>query len=51
MIQNLSLPIKTPEEEMDYYYKKIRQELSEELLDMIKSNSPYFFEKLVIDFS
>ena len=41
--------MKTPEEEMDYYYKKIRQELSEELLELIKSNSPWFFEKLVLD--
>lgn len=40
---------KTPEEEMDYYNKKIIQELSEELLELIKSNSPWFFEKLVID--
>ena len=42
--------MKTPEEEIDYYYKKIRQELSEGLLERILSNSPWFFEKLVLDF-
>jgi len=42
-------PPKTPEEEMDYNYQKIRQELSDGLLELIKSNSAWFFEKLVID--
>jgi restriction system protein len=40
---------KTPEELLDYSIQKIKNELSEELLDKIKSCSPRFFEQLVID--
>jgi len=40
---------KTPEEELEYAYQKLRSELSKELLEVIKSASPVFFEKLVID--
>jgi restriction system protein len=40
---------KTPEELLDYSVQKIRNELSEELLDKIKTCSPRFFEQLVVD--
>lgn len=41
--------LKTPEEDLEYGYQKIRQDLSQELLDIVKNNSPGFFEKLVVD--
>jgi restriction system protein len=40
---------KTPEESLELYYLKIREGLADELLESIKSCSPSFFEKLVID--
>jgi len=39
----------TPEESLEYAYQKLQSELSIELLDIIKSCSPEFFENLVID--
>ena len=39
----------TPEELIGYSISKIREELISELIDKIKSCSPRFFEKLVID--
>lgn len=39
----------TPEESFEYAYQKLRKELSGELLSTIKSCSPEFFEKLVVD--
>lgn len=39
----------TPEESLEYAYQKLHSELSKELLTIIKSCSPDFFEKLVID--
>ena len=41
--------IQNPEESIEKNYKKIREELAAELLQQIKSNSPAFFEELVID--
>ncbi len=43
------LPSITPEEAFEDAYKNIKQELAQNLLDLVKSNSPEFFEKLVID--
>lgn len=40
---------KTPEESLEYAYQKLRSELAKEVLDVVKSCSPAFFEKLVID--
>jgi restriction system protein len=40
---------KTPDELIEIGYKQIRNELSLQLLSQIKSGSPYFFEKLVVD--
>lgn len=40
---------KTPEEALEYAYQKLKNDLSRDLLDTIKSCSPAFFEKLVID--
>jgi restriction system protein len=39
----------TPEETFEYAYQKLRKELANELLSTIKSCSPEFFEKLVVD--
>ncbi len=40
---------KTPEELLEYSYAKLKDELAIELLDKIKSCSPGFFERLVVD--
>ncbi len=37
----------TPEESLEYAYQKLHSELSKELLDIVKSCSPGFFERLV----
>lgn len=39
----------TPQEILESSYQSLRQDLAQELLDHIKSNSPKFFESLVID--
>ena len=39
----------TPEEILQKAYQNIRNELSAELLNRVKSNSPRFFESLVVD--
>ena len=39
----------TPEESLQRAYEGIRSHLAGEILDKIKSNSPAFFEKLVVD--
>lgn len=40
---------KTPEELLDYSFIKLKDELAAELIEKIKSCSPGFFERLVID--
>jgi len=40
---------KTPQELLDYSFQKLTNELSIELLDIVKKCSPAFFESLVID--
>lgn len=39
----------TPEELLEYAYQKLYSELSKEVLGIVKTCSPAFFEKLVID--
>jgi len=39
----------TPVELLEYAYQKLKNDLASELLDTIKSATPEFFEKLVID--
>jgi restriction system protein len=39
----------TPQELLEYSYQKIKRELAQELLSLVKQSSPRFFEKLVID--
>jgi len=39
----------TPEEALEYAYLKLKNDLSRDMLDTIKSCSPAFFEKLVVD--
>jgi len=41
--------LETPEESIEKAYSTIRQQLSDELLKQVKSGTPSFFEKLVID--
>jgi len=49
--KELSDPLdkQTPEEALEYTYQKLKSELSKEVLDTVKSCSPGFFEKLVVD--
>ena len=42
-------PEKTPEEILEYAYLKLKNDLGKEVLEIVKSCSPAFFEKLVID--
>lgn len=39
----------TPEENIDNIYKKIIEQLSDELLEIILDKDPYYFERLVMD--
>jgi len=39
----------TPEESLEYGYQKIRQDLAQDLLSRIKTCSPSFFERLVVE--
>jgi restriction system protein len=39
----------TPEESLEYSYQKIRGNLASEILDKVKSCSPIFFERLVVE--
>jgi len=39
----------TPEESLEYAYQKIRQDLAQELLSLVKRCSPAFFERLVVE--
>lgn len=39
----------TPEETLEYAYQQIRDNLADEILDKVKSCSPNFFEKLVVE--
>jgi len=39
----------TPEESLEYAYQKLQSELSKEVLDIVKTCSPAFFEQLVVD--
>ncbi len=43
------LDTKNPEEMLELAYQKLREELTENLLKTIKTCSPSFFEKLVVD--
>ncbi len=40
---------KTPEEQLEQAFQKIKNDLKDELLDILKKCSPDFFERLVID--
>ncbi len=42
-------PSETPEDAMASAYQRLRAELESELLEQVKSASPAFFEKLVVD--
>lgn len=39
----------TPEENIDKIYKKINEQLSDDLLEIIFDKDPYYFERLVMD--
>lgn len=39
----------TPEENIDKIYKKINEQLADELLEIIFDKDPYYFERLVMD--
>jgi restriction system protein len=44
-----SIETETPEEALEAAYEKIRQDLAAQLLEQVKSASPEFFERLVLD--
>ena len=46
---DLLTPDQTPEEILDTSYQALRKKLAQELLEQVKSNSPRFFERLVVD--
>ena len=48
-IQNNEETLNTPEESLETAYQTIRNALANEILDKVKSCSPYFFEHLVVD--
>lgn len=39
----------TPQELLEYGYQKIKNDLSQELLGLVKQSSPMFFERLVVE--
>jgi restriction system protein len=41
--------VETPEEILEGAYQTLRESLAAELLEQVKSNSPVFFERLVVD--
>lgn len=45
----LSPSERTPDEQLSYYYKQIHSQLADEILEQVKSASPAFFEKMVVD--
>jgi len=47
--ENEIISEKTPQELLDLSYQKLHEELAIELLDKIKSGTPVFFERLVVD--
>lgn len=48
-IKGIAEESQTPEEMLEYAHQKLTNDLSQELIDTIKSCSPIFFENLVID--
>jgi len=48
-VQDEAYNFGTPEEALEYGYQRINENLSEELLKTVKSCSPVFFERLVVD--
>lgn len=48
---DLSKPVsdKTPEEAIDAAYRELRSDLADEVLDRVRSCSPQFFERLVVE--
>jgi restriction system protein len=49
VVGDTSLQTQTPEETLEAAYDKIRQNLAAELLGQVKSASPEFFERLVLE--
>jgi len=45
----VSIDEQTPEEALEYSYQKLRNNTAQELINNVKTCSPEFFEKLVID--
>ena len=39
----------TPDEELEFAFQRLKSNLAKELIDTVKSSSPAFFEKLVVD--
>jgi restriction system protein len=48
-VQDNSTGDQTPSEQFELAYKKLKDSLKNELIDLLLSCSPFFFEKLVVD--
>lgn len=48
-IAESTLEQRTPEENLEYSYQKLREELADELLARLKAGSPQFFERFVVE--
>lgn len=48
-IEELAYPKQTPDEMLEVGYQTIKRNLAQELLSSVKSSSPKFFEKIVVD--
>lgn len=49
IIEPETISQQTPEESLEYAYQKIRRDLAQELLNRVKTCSPNFFERLVVE--
>jgi restriction system protein len=47
--QSYSSDDQTPEETIEYAFQKLNSDLSKELIEIVKSSTPAFFERLVVD--
>ena len=47
--EEIAAQVETPEESLQKAYESIRNDLAGQILEKIKSNTPAFFEKLVVD--
>ncbi len=49
IVEEKEIETQTPQELMEHGYQKIKDSLTEELINIVKKSSPGFFEKLVVE--